>query len=143
MSAYPSPNNMSNIIAGYNSLKQKIENNEANAVRNPKPVRFHFMELKNGEVGEHTVIPMLAYEARDKEDEPWRHFVSECCGSNLPLVDWIVYQEHRLFGLSGVIDFTNSGDINEMMNEAGINTDWKNVLIITKDTQVCVRPTKY
>ena len=135
MSAYPSPDNMSNIIAGYNSLKQKIENNEANAVRNPKLVRFYFMELKNGEVIKKAKIPMLAYEARNYEDEPWRQFVSECCGSNLPVGKWLEEQGKALFGISGVIDRDNSGNLDEMMNEAGIfkGSDWTNVLIITKD----------
>ena len=134
---------MSNIIAAYNDLKQKIEN-DPECFRNPKLVKFHFMELKNGEVSNKAKIPVLMYEGRDDEDEPWRPFVSDWGGIGIPMVNWIEEQENALFGLSGVIDFTNSGGVDEMMNEAGmIDNIWKNVLIITKDTQVCVRPTKY
>jgi len=139
---------MSNVIAALNDLKQRIEEEDQECFRNPKLVRFYFMELKNGEVVGKAKIPVLTYEARDDEDEPWRHFVSECCGIGIPLVNWIEIQENALFGLSGVIDFTNSGGVDEMMNEAGITNSeegviWKSILIITKDTQVCIHPTKY
>lgn len=136
MSAYPSPNNMRDVIAAYNDLKQKIESGEADpeCFRNPKLVRFHFMELNNGEVIKKAKIPVLSYEARDDEDEPWRHFVSECCGIGIPLVNWIEEQENALFGISGVIDTENSGNVDDMMREEEILTgDFTNVLIITKD----------